>query len=85
MAKQVLVRRELGRIDEHAGCDRVAAPPRLGNQRQMPFVQGAHGGNEPDAFSRVTQAGDLHPQVGHGAYQYEFGDGGHGLRVNLSD
>ena len=49
VAFEVLVRRELARIDEQAGDDETAALLRRADQREVPLVQRAHGRNQADA------------------------------------
>jgi hypothetical protein len=44
---EILVRRELGGIDEDADHDRLGAAPRFAHQRQMAFMQGTQGGTMP--------------------------------------
>ena len=51
VAGQVLVRRELGRVDEDGHVDLVAVPRRRADQVQVPGVQSAHGRDEADALA----------------------------------
>src|ERR1700737_209160 len=51
VAMEIFVGRELELIDEDRNGHEAALRARPAHERQMPFVQGAHGWNEPD---RVT-------------------------------
>ncbi len=48
VAVEILSRAELGRIDEQARDDRVRFGSSRGEEREMPFVEGAHGRDEAD-------------------------------------
>ncbi len=47
---QILLGPELGWVDEQAEHDTIGLRPRPANQREVAFVQKAHGGNKPDFF-----------------------------------
>jgi hypothetical protein len=49
IAVEILMRRELGRVDEDTDDDALRARPRLCNKREMPRVQRAHGRHKSDA------------------------------------
>ena len=53
---EILVRAELGRIDEDRGDDMVRAPPRLGDQRHMAGVERAHRRHEGDRAAAAREA-----------------------------
>ncbi len=64
---EVLAGGELGGVHEHAGDDaggRLLGPA---HQRQVPLVQGAHGGHEPDPLAIGAPAAHPRAQLGHGA------------------
>ena len=67
---EVLVRIELGRIDEEAGDDDVVLGAGRAEEREVALVEGAHRGYEADASVVCYQAGgigdrpdDLHERV----------------------
>jgi hypothetical protein len=76
---QILVGRELGRVDEDAGHDPVRAASGLGDQGQVTIVQGAHGGNQTDRQTLLSPVPDNGAQFAHGADDRQglrvFGDG----------
>jgi hypothetical protein len=59
VALEILLRTELGRIDEDRGDDAFRTALGDGNQRQMPGVQRAHGGHQRDGVSGLPPFGDL--------------------------
>ena len=65
---QILVRPELGGVDEqaHAGASRPGQGQ--AHQRQVPFVQGAHGGHKAHRFPGRPPGADTGAQIGDGAH-----------------
>src|SRR5204862_1365735 len=61
---EVFRRPELGRVDEQRDHQRGVLPAGSADQRQMPLVEGAHGGYQADGPWRL--AARL-AQLGHGA------------------
>ena len=81
---QVFVRGELGRIDEVGGDDAVGAARGLAHQRQVAFMQGAHGRNHADAQALSFPVPDDRTQFGDGADDGEGGGVYHYEAINLS-
>src|ERR1700693_1958559 len=63
IALEFFVRPELPRIDEDADHPPAAALPGLGDEREMPHMQGAHGRNETNPRAFAPPAADSCAQV----------------------
>ncbi len=67
IGRKVLPRRELGRIDEDAGHGPLGALAGAAHQRQVPLMQGAHGGDQGDPLALGAPAAHPRSELGHGA------------------
>src|SRR5690606_29742266 len=67
VARQILVRTELGRVDEDARRADVGAAQPLAHEREVAFVEVAHGGNQGERLSLSLQLGDPGAYLGGGS------------------
>ena len=81
---QILVRGELGRIDEDAGHHAVGAFPGLAHEGQVAFMQRSHGRNEADGEPLALPAAYGFTQVGARADDGHVWSVGHGEWINPS-
>jgi len=65
VAGKVLVRAELGRVDEHTGHHPVGVAAGQFDERMVTRVQVAHGRHQRDALAALTPAGEMGAQFGH--------------------
>ena len=73
IAGEILVRGELARVDEDRHERAVGQLAGAAHQRQMPGVQGAHGGNERDLEAVVAPLGNHAAQIGDAAHDLKLG------------
>ncbi len=68
IGREILARRELGRIDEEAGDHTAGGLFRPAHQRQVALVQGAHGGDQADPLALDAPAAHAGPELRNGAH-----------------
>ncbi len=84
IAGEVLVRTELGRVDEDADHDTLAGVESALDQRQMPAVQGAHGRHQSDPIAGRAPGGDPGAQIGGRPQDRQGGVGNLLCHVSIS-
>ena len=79
---EVLMRRELRRVDENRDDDASRMAPTFRHERDMAFMQGAHGRNQRDLFAGRMPAAD---RFTHGRDRLENRDPSHNRLLHPTD